>query len=94
LLLSQEDFGSIEEIERAICDNPSKLSDIQSACPNRKEHILYAYRRNDTDGAREALENVRDSIMNLQMIKESYKVRGPSQYNLTGYEPKIFQQLI
>ena len=52
--LSREGFGSIEEIERAICDNQSKLSDIQSACSNWKEYIIYIHRRNDTDGVREA----------------------------------------
>ena len=52
--LSGKGFGSIEKIERAICDNPSKLNDIQSACSHWKEHIMYAHRRNDADGIREA----------------------------------------
>jgi len=67
--LSQEGLQGVEDIERAICENPSKLSAIQSACPNWKEHILYAHRRNDADGVHEALQNVRGSILNLQMIK-------------------------
>ena len=67
--LSQEGLEGVEEIEKAIYENPLKLSAIQSACPNWKEHILYAHRRNDTDGVHEALQNVRDSMLNLQMIK-------------------------
>ena len=68
--LSQNGIENVADIEALLKANPSKFNAIQEFCPNWKEHVTYANLRTDIHGLQEALENVRESISNLKLIRD------------------------
>ena len=70
-LLTQRGENLAESIEDKIMSDPMRMQAVEALCPNWRENIRYALVQRGKDEVRQALDKVRQSMKNLNAMREN-----------------------
>lgn len=68
--LSQSGAKAVRDITEEIVRDEAKRAAIESACPNWKENVEYSFRRKDSDGLENALNQVKKERQKLEDVRD------------------------